>query len=348
MSGTAPHDRAPCVHAAMSAESFAALFDDARLSRLAGLADIGSPLLLDSAADPTLEDPSIQDALAETEVLITSWGAPRLDADLLARLPRLRAVLHAAGSIRGIVTPEFWARGIPITSAADANAAPVAEFALGMILLAGKRTLVHAREGISPEQSGIALLDDTRIGNMDRTIGIVGFSRIGRRVVELLRPFDGLTALVADPFADADEVARAGASLLPLEHLLPRAQVLSLHAPALESTAGMIGRAQLAALPDRATVINTARGALLDHDALYVECRTARLDAVLDVTDPEPLPADHGLRTLANVTITPHIAGSLGTEIRRLADSALDELEALTRGLPLRHTVSEAEAARSA
>ncbi|WP_417555060.1 hydroxyacid dehydrogenase [Microbacterium sp.] len=321
----------PRAHAVMDEDAFRLLFDDARRDRFADLADTAERMLITD-----LDNPSAAAMLAETEALITSWGAPRLDAERLNRMPRLRAVLHAAGSVQELVSDEFWARGIRLTSAADANAVPVAEFTLGAILLAGKRAFTRLRS-TDPDWSA---WQDRRIGNVDRTVGIVGFSHIGRRVVELLRPFDGISVLVSDPYADADAVAASGATLLPLEKLLPRVDVLSLHAPSLPATRHMIAADQLAALPDGATVINTARGALIDHDALLAECHIGRLDAVLDVTDPEPLPHDHPLRALPNVAITPHLAGSLGTEARRLADSALDELAAYAAGAAARHPIT--------
>ncbi|QMU96337.1 hydroxyacid dehydrogenase [Microbacterium esteraromaticum] len=330
----------PRAHAVMDADAFALLFDETRQARLAEMADTAGRMLITD-----LDDPSVDPLLADTEVLVTSWGAPRLDAARLARMPRLRAVLHAAGSVQWLVSNEFWARDIRLTSAADANAVPVAEFTLGAILLSGKRTFTHLQ---APHDAGWNAWTARRIGNVDRTVGIVGFSRIGRRVVELLRPFDGIRCLVSDPFADADAVAAAGGTLLPLDEMLPQVDVLSLHAPSLPATRHMIADAQLAALPDGATVINTARGALLDHDALLAECRTGRLDALLDVTEPEPLPADSELRRLPNVAITPHLAGSLGTEGRRLADAALDELAAYIAGAPAGHPVSEAELVISA
>lgn len=324
-------DARPRAHALMDVDAFALLFDAPRLDRLNQLSDGAGRMLL-----PDADDPASIALLAEAEVLITAWGAPQLDRARLERMPRLRAVLHAAGSVQWLVSDEFWARGIRLTSAADANAVPVAEFTLGAILLSGKRVFTHLRS--SPDATWNAWT--TRgIGNVDRTVGVVGSSRIGRRVVELLRPFDGIRTLVADPFADPRAVAAAGATLVPLEEMLPRVDVLSLHAPELPATRHMIAAPELAALPDGATVINTARGALLDHDALLIECRSGRLDAVLDVTEPEPLPLDSELRRLPNVAVTPHIAGSLGTEARRLADAALDELSAYLAGAPARHPV---------
>ncbi|MFE6735187.1 hydroxyacid dehydrogenase [Microbacterium sp. NPDC057650] len=327
----------------MSTEAFELLFDDSRRERFAALADVPSPMHI---AD--LSDPALSAEIAEIEVLITSWGAPRFDASLLARMPHLRAVFHAAGSVRHHISEEFWERGILITTAAEANAVPVAEFTLAAVVFAGKRVL----PGLCTSDPGDTVWGDQlrqhSIGNLDRTVGIVGYSRIGRRVVDLLRTLTGIRVLVADPFADAETVAAAGATLVPLDEMLTQADVLSLHAPSLPSTFHMISTEQLALLPDGATVINTARGSILDHDALLAECRTGRLDAILDVTDPEPLPADSGLRHLPNVAITPHLAGSLGTETRRLTDAALDELEAYVAGEPPRDSVRAADLVRSA
>lgn len=306
------------VRTAMSPEVFELLFDEPRLRRLLALAP-GGGLAIDDGD------------ISDTEILITSWGAPRLDAELLDRMPRLRAVVHAAGSVQWLVSDELWERGITVTSAADANAVPVAEYTFASIILAFKRAFVHMRTPARVLEWG-DLVGSRRYGSVGRTVGVVGFSRIGRRVVRMLSQLEDVRILVADPFVSADAVAQAGAELLPLDDMLGKVDVLSLHAPALPETRHMIGAAELAALRDGATVINTARGWILDHEALFAECASGRLDAVLDVTEPDPLPADDPLRGLANVALTPHIAGSMGTEARRLADSALDDVEALLRG----------------
>jgi phosphoglycerate dehydrogenase-like enzyme len=318
----------------MSPEVFELLFDAARLERLQALAS-SAPLAIDDGD------------LADTEILLTSWGAPRLDADLLDRMPRLRAVVHAAGSVQGLVSDELWERGITVTSAADANAVPVAEYTFASIILAFKRAFVHVRTPAEVLGWG-DLVGSPKYGSVGRTVGIVGFSRIGRRVVRMLRQLDDVHILVADPFVAPETVAEAGAELGPLEAMLRRVDVLSLHAPALPETHHMIGRAELAALRDGATVINTARGWILDHDALFDECAAGRLDAVLDVTEPDPLPADSPLRALANVALTPHIAGSMGTEARRLADSALDDLETLLHGGVLSQVIMQPDMELSA
>lgn len=302
----------------MRPEVFDLLFDSVRLERLHALT---------SSTSLAIDDGDLTD----TEILVTSWGAPRLDADLLDRMPRLRAVVHAAGSVQWLVSDELWERGITVTSAADANAVPVAEYTFASIILAFKRAFVHMRMPSEVLVWG-DLVGSRKYGSVGRTVGIVGFSRVGRRVVRMLHRLDDVRILVADPFVSPESVTAAGAELVTLEAMLGQVDVLSLHAPALPETHHMIGRSQLAALRDGATVINTARGWILDHDALFDECAAGRLDAVLDVTDPDPLPADAPLRALTNVALTPHIAGSMGTEARRLADSALDDVETLLRG----------------
>lgn len=327
-----PHP--PRAHFAMGEQTFRLLFDEPRLARFAQIADAGSPLLIRS-----FDDPDLADALAETEALVTSWGAPRLDDAALARMPKLRAVLHAAGTVRDIASDALWRRDILVTSAADQNAVPVAEFTFAAIVLATKRAFFHIAEARDKRPGWFGHEVWPAFGNLGRTIGVVGFSRTGRRVIEKLRALDGVRVLVADPFADPVRVAAAGAELVDLDAMLPQIDVLTLHAPALPTTRHMIGARELGALPDRAVVINTARGAILDHDALADECRTGRIDAVLDVTEPEPLPATSLLLALPNVAITPHIAGSLGSETRRMADAALDELAAFASGRASTHPV---------
>ncbi|PZG02926.1 hydroxyacid dehydrogenase [Micromonospora deserti] len=321
----------------MNRESFRAHFDEARLARLTELVALADPIWVDD-----LDSPAARARLAAAEVLVTSWGAPTLTAERLAAAPALRAVFHGAGSVRSLVTSEVWRRGIRVTNAADANAIPVAEYTLAAIIFAGKKAPFIAADPDAAYQGWGHRDGYGDLSNYRRTVGVVGFSRIGRRVVDLLGCLDSAECLVADPHADPTEVALAGATLVGLREMLPRSEILSLHAPALPSTYHMIGAAELALLPDHATVINTARGSLVDSEALAAECRSGRLFAILDVTEPEPLPADAALRAVPNVMITPHIAGSLGSEILRLTDHTLDELSRWIAAEPLQAEVTPA------
>ncbi|MFI1205056.1 hydroxyacid dehydrogenase [Streptomyces sp. NPDC020883] len=272
-------------------------------------------------------------ALAEAEVLFTCWGAPTLTAEVLAAAPRLRAVVHAAGSVKQHVTAACWERGIAVSSAAGANALPVAEYTLAAILFANKRVLhaAHRYRALRAPHDWLRELDGA--GNHGRTVGIVGASRIGRRVVELLRPF-ALRVLLYDPYVDEEEAGRLGVERVPLAELCAGSDVVSVHAPEVPATRHLIGRRELALMPDGATLVNTSRGSLVDEAALVAELRGGRLAAVLDVTEPALPAADSPLYDLPNVLLTPHVAGSLGTELHRMADHALDELERYARGLP--------------
>lgn len=270
------------------------------------------------------------DVAAGVEVLLTGWGSPAITAEVLARMPRLRAVVHSAGSVQGLVSEQVWERGdIVVTTATEINAIPVAEYTLAHILLAGKKSLqqeAEHRRSRGTAQWAIALG-----GNYRTVVGLIGASRIGRMVAEHLRRFD-LQVLISDPYVDADEIAALGAEKVELDELFRRSDTVSLHAPDVPSTKGMVTAELLALLSDGATFINTARPALVDEDALRAELVSRRISAVLDVHDD--LAADDPLWEVETVTITPHIAGSQGNELRRMGASAVEELRRLRAGEP--------------
>ena len=300
-----------------------------------------APVSVAPTPDDLLAD-NTRGLLADTEVLVTGWGSDLVDAGVLAAAPRLRAVVHTAGSVRPVVTRDVYARGVHVSSQAWANALPVAEYAVAMILLSAKG--VHRMQSrYRAVQSDVDVHAELAgFGTYGTQIGIIGASAIGRRVIELLAPFD-LTVALSDPTVRVDGAASLGVTLMSLDELMRTSRVVSLHAPLLNSTVGMIGSKELAAMPDRATFINTARGALVDEDALVRELQSGRIDAVLDVTWPEPPAADSPLWTLPNVVLTPHVAGSAGNELVRMAASAVREVARVLRGEPLHHPV-DAEA----
>ncbi|MFF4895457.1 hydroxyacid dehydrogenase [Streptomyces sp. NPDC001068] len=326
---------------AMTARNVPHVFPPEVLARLRACVAIDPAVVVEDLAGP-----GAREALARAEVLVTGWGCPTLDAAALDAAPALRAVLHAAGSVKGFTTPEVWKRGILVSSAAAANALPVAEYTLAMILLAGKdvfafRELMRARRG--HPYGGVV----PGIGNFQRRVGVVGASHVGRRVIELLRPHD-LAVGLTDPYVDSAAAARLGVPLLPLDELLRTSDIVTVHAPETPRTHRMVGARELALMPDGAVLINTARGSLVDHDALAAELRTGRLAAVLDVTDPEPLPADSPLFDLPNAFLTPHLAGSQGNELARLGLTVVAEAERLAAGEGLRYGVDHTVLERTA
>ncbi|MFE2555309.1 hydroxyacid dehydrogenase [Streptomyces sp. NPDC059352] len=334
-------DNRPALLLAMGPGIGERLLTEAHRTRLTALTRTDPHLVAHDLTDP---GPRVTAALAEAEILLTCWGATPLTTEVLDRAPRLRAVVHAAGSVKHHITEACWDRGLRVTSAAAANALPVAEYTLAAILLAGKRVLHSAERYAELRADHAWLAESAAWGNYRRTIGIIGASRIGRRVIELLRPFD-FEILLYDPYVT---VPPPGAELTDLDQLCARSTVVSVHAPQLPSTYRMIGARQLAAMPDGATLINTARGSLVDETALLPHLRAGRLDAILDVTDPELPPPDSPLYTLPNVLLTPHVAGSLGNELHRMADQALEEVARYGRGEPFAEEVRASDLQHSA
>lgn len=344
-----PRPRRVTAALAMSKDVARLQFPPERLERLRELCDVP-----DDTPLTNLREPPATTLLADAEILISSWGCPPIDEAVLSASPSLGLVTHAAGSIKRHITEASWERGVRVTSAASALAIPVAEYTLAMILLANKDVfgLQHSfracRGDLSAtraERSAAAPL--TSAGNYGAVVGIVGASHVGRRVIEHLQRFD-LTVLVADPYLDDDTAKTLGAQLVDLDELVASSNTVSLHAPILPETRHLIDRRRLGLMRTGATLINTARGWLVDHDALMDELASGRLWAVLDTTEPEPFPADSPFHDVPNAFVTPHIAGALHKETERMADLVLDEIARYVAGEPLAYEVRQADLARIA
>ena len=286
------------------------------------------------------------DRLEGVEVLVTGWGCPPLDAEVLDRLPALRFMAHAAGTVRGIVTDVLWERGITVTSAAAANAVPVAEFTFAAIVMLGK-DVFGIRDRHRQVRGTAVVIDHASVGNRGLRIGIIGASTIGRLVIERLRTLD-VEVLVSDPYLDDAEATDLGVARVELDYLLASADVVSVHAPALPSTYHLLDAAALARMRDGAWLLNTARGSLVDTAALQAEVLSGRLSAFIDTPDPEPLPSESPLYDLPNVVLTPHIAGSLGNEVGRMGELAVTEVERYVAGEVPLYPVNRADLDRIA
>jgi phosphoglycerate dehydrogenase-like enzyme len=290
----------------------------------------------------------LRERLANTEILVTGWGVPRIDAEALQLMPKLRLIAHAAGSVKYFIADEVFQRGVLVTSAVTANAVPVAEYTVATIIYANKRAItfrdLYARERKDLRTHPLMASD---LGNYGKTVGIIGASRIGLKTIELLQHFD-MEVLLTDPYATPEQAAALGVELVGLDELMSRSDVASLHAPSLPSTKHMIDSRRLALLRDGATFINTARGALVDQEALVRELVSGRIRAAIDVTEPEVLPADSPLYDLPNVLLTPHVAGSVGAERERLGTLVVNEVERFVRGERLKHAVEYATLDRMA
>jgi phosphoglycerate dehydrogenase-like enzyme len=320
---------------ALSPDKTQHIFDAEALERLKKCCAILSETPIESFADP-----AARQLMAEAEVLVTGWGCPMLTPELLRAAPNLRLIAHAAGTVKFTVDPSAYASGIRVSHAAEANAVPVAEFTLAAILFANKRVFeLRDLYRADPTRRSSYKLMDQPIGNFRRTVGLVGASRIGRRVAALLANFD-FTVLLYDPFVQPGDPVTAGADLVELDVLMARSDVVSIHAPSLPTNRGMIGSRQFKLMQDGAAFINTARGALVDEAALLSELQTGRIHAVIDVTDPEIPAPTSPFFSLPNVFLTPHVAGAVGTERARLGWMAVEEVERYVRGEPMLYEIA--------
>lgn len=276
--------------------------------------------------------------LEEVEVAFATWGMPKLTSRDLDLMPGLRVLFYAGGTTKRFAEA-FLERDIKIVSAWAANAVPVAEYALSQILFSLKLGWSHVRmlkEDPSPEN----FIHLDMPGAYGSTVGIVSLGMIGRKVCEFLRPFH-VRKIAYDPVAGEEVFASLGASPCSLDDIFTRSEVVSLHAPWLKETEGLVTGKMIAAMKPHATLINTARGAVI-REAEMIDVLQSRPDltAILDVTHPEPPLPGSPLYRLPNVILTPHIAGSAGLEVRRMADLIIEEFLSWRAGEPLRYEIT--------
>ncbi len=324
---------------ALSEKAFNQIYGPEQRRQIDAMLSVEAPL---QTSEVLRRDPS---ALQRAQIVFGGWGSPRFDAALLALAPRLEAVFYGAGTIRGVVSDAFWERDLVITSSYAANGVPVAEYTEAMIVLALKqalRQMLQARQDLAWRRDEGAIQ-----GAYGTTVGLVSLGMIGRLVAERLRRHD-LRVLAYDPLLSQAQADAAGLNvrMTSLETLFAQCDVVSLHVPKLPSTLGLVTEPLMRSMKPHATLINTARGAVLDEPGL---CRVLEqrpdLFAVLDVTDPEPPAADSPLYRLPNVALTPHVAGSLGAECRRMGQLAVDECQRFLEGRPLLWRIGREQAA---
>lgn len=280
-----------------------------------------------------------KDLLAEVEYVFSGWGMPLMDEAFLAVVPKLKHVFYGAGSVRGFYTDIARARGVRISSAWRANAVPVAEFAHAAIILSLKKywRLQSKIKATKIWSAGMAVP-----GAFHTTVGLLSLGAIGCLVAQRLSSHD-LRVVAHDPYFSPEQAAALGVELVSLETLFAESEVVSIHAPNLPSTRGMVSGELIRSMKPDASLINTARGQVIDEPAMIEAlCLRDDLDAILDVTATEPDNADSPLWDMPNVFLTPHIAGSLGKECHRMGEYMAEEWERYRAGQPLQHEVTEA------
>ncbi len=320
----------PVVAMVLSPQVHESMFRQDDLARLGSAARI---------VGPSADAASREELLRDATVAITGWGSPCFDADLLKAAPQLRFIAYSAGSVKNLVSDAMYDRGIRISTSASANALPVAHFTIAMMISLLKQTPWLSTAYARGDQETVRARKPLARELQDIAVGIIGASRVGREVIRLLRGFPGVRIRLYDPMLNDAAGRELGVELCDLEDAC-RCEVVSIHAPKIPQTYHMFNARTLALLPDHAVLINTARGALVDEQALVAEMHRRPLYVALDVTDPEPPAADSPLRREPNIILTPHIAGALQQARRDMGKLAIDETLRFLKGEPLEHEVT--------
>ncbi len=324
-------DKRPLVSMLVDPKWQARIFSPTSLEKLAATAHI----IPNSSSD--LVDADLLDLLDGAVACLTGWGTPPITDELLDHCPSLRLVAHTAGSIHHLVPPTLFQRGVCVTHAAAALAEGVAEFTVLQILQCLRR-LDQFDQRLRAGENWYVLSHTPGHLLSAQMVGLVGASLIGREVIKRLRPF-GCHLLMYDPYLSFTEAAELGVELTDLDELFLRSDIVSLHAPLLPTTRGMISARHLALLRDGGILVNTARAGLVDDEALLGELATGRICAALDVFTTEPLVGDHPFRTLPNVLLSPHIAAMTTETLLKQGETMVDEIIRFLTDEPLLYEI---------
>ncbi|RUX02771.1 oxidoreductase [Mesorhizobium sp. M8A.F.Ca.ET.059.01.1.1] len=297
--------------------------------------EFGNPALgLDRVKEYFGHPDEVVDFIGDAEILVTQL-AP-LSESMMRRLPDLKLVAVSRGGPINIDMEAAGAHGITVVNVPGRNATAVAEFTIGAIL-AETRLIRVGHEALRKGEWRGDLYRADRTGRelSEMTVGVIGYGNIGTKVVRLLRAF-GCHVLVCDPYVQLSADDRnAGVELVALDDLLSRSDVVTLHPRVSEETRGMIGKDTIALMKPGVILINTARGPLVDYDALYEALVSGQIaSAMLETFAVEPVPVEWPLLQLPNVTLTPHIAGASVRTVTYAAEQAAEEVRRYLAGLP--------------
>lgn len=265
--------------------------------------------------------------LQEALVIFSTWGMLKIDEEAIqSALPKLKAVFYAAGSIHGFAR-SFVDQGIKIFSAAEANAIPVAQWVSAQIYLANKGFFQHSTAKTRLDFDRDRSDANAFPGNKNVKVGLLGAGSVGRKVIERLKDSE-IEMYVYDPYVDEATLESLGAHKADLDTIFRTCQTISNHIPDLPSTKGMLNQSLFELMLPNAVFLNTGRGATVNEaDLIRILREKPEMMAILDVTYPEPPKEDSELYTLPNVILTPHLAGSLGQEVIRLAETMANEAQ---------------------
>ena len=263
----------------------------------------------------------------------TRFGEPELEAS-----KDMKVVTRIGVGFDAVDVPALSRRKVPLMVAGTANSPSVAEHALFMMLTLAKRAVeMHSCVKDNKWAARLGMLPYDLFG---KTVLIIGFGRIGTRTAKRCLAME-MNVLIYDPYKPAAEIKAAGCEAVPdLDAALARADFVSIHCPKSPETVGMFNAARLKRLKPTAYLINTARGGIVDEEALYDALVSGKLaGAGLDVFEQEPPPAGHSLFELPNVIMAPHVAGVTREAVDRMSEQTARNILSVLDGDPLRQNV---------
>ena len=280
------------------------------------------------------------DRFSDAKVIFSTWGMPGFTEDEIKSIfPQLECVFYAAGSVQHFARP-FLNCGIKVFSAWAANAVPVAEYTVSQIILAGKGFFALSRLMAQKQPDDINRQKGAYIGNYRTKVGLIGCGMIGSLVANMLKAYD-LEVLAFDPFLSDESAQEIGVKKCTLEEIFSTCFVVSNHLANNEKTRRIFNYKLFSTMPEYSTFINTGRGAqVVEDDLVKILIERPDITALLDVTDPEPAPLSHPFYSLPNCFLTPHIAGSIGHEVSRMAEYMVNEFRNFSNGLPYNYEVT--------
>ena len=283
----------------------------------------------------------LRDQLKDIDIVITGWGTAILDEEVLSRANKLRLVAHTGGSVRPYVTDAVYDKGIRVISGNNVFAESVAESVIAYALASLRdipRFSNDLKQGIWP--NGFY-----NKGLLDKKIGIVGYGMIAKMTVEMLKPFHP-EIKVFSRHIDQEELDRHGMKKADLKEIFSTCDIVSIHSGNTPENYQLVNEELLNLMPEGSLLINTARGAIIDEEALCRVLAQGKIHAFLDVYEVEPLPLGHKLMELDNVILMPHMGGP--TVDRRLivTKSVIEDMKQFLAGKPMNCEITQAYASK--
>ncbi len=284
----------------------------------------------------------MMEKIKDVDILFTGWGSLRLDADIVQHANRLKFVAHTGGSVAGLISEALYQKGVRVISGNDVYARSVAEGVIGYLLLGLRRLPFYMKE---MQEKGWREGDFYNEGILDQTIGLVGYGSVAVHLVPMLQAFN-MKIKVYSSHMTEEQANALGIQKASLEEIAKTCKIVSLHSAKTPKTYHQMNRELLNMMQEGSVLLNTARGDVLDEEALADVCKHKNIIAVLDVYTDEPLPMDSPLRNQDNILLIPHMCGPTVDQRKVVGHRLVDEMEHFLKGEDLTMEISMSAAVR--